>query len=153
MSSSRVVAGPSVAAAASVATGAGAATTGAATTAGAAATFLLDFLVSTTAGATAATTGAGVGAGAATSSVFLATRFLAGAEELEAEFIILVPVEELEDILRTESWNVRLSGQFFSNFHQNLIPGHTDLLLFFEIREVPAVIPSQMKKCVKKFIF
>jgi hypothetical protein len=56
-------------------------------------------LVSVAAGA--ATTGTGAGAATGASSVFLATRFLAGAEATGAEFIIPVPVEEFISIKRT----------------------------------------------------
>ncbi len=138
MSSSRVVAGAS-GAAASVATGA--ATTGATGATGAAATFLAAFLVSVAAGA--ATTGA-TGAGAATgaSSVFLATRFLAGAVEVEAEFIIPVPVEEFISNKRTESWKVRELRQFLEKNQSISVSSRTDLLLFFEIGCMNAVIPS-----------
>jgi hypothetical protein len=75
----------------------------------------------------------------------LATRFFAatGTEELGVDIIILLPVEVLEDILRTECCKARVCRQFLVNFHQNLFLGHTDLLLFFEIRELPAVNPSR----------
>lgn len=108
-SSSRVVAG-AAATSATAATGAAAtgteteaeaAATGA-TAAGAAALRAAVFLTSAT-GAAGAGAGAATGATAAgaTSSVFLATRLGLAAEEVEAEFIILVPVEEFISIKRT----------------------------------------------------
>jgi hypothetical protein len=105
-SSSRVVAG-AAAASATAATGAEATgTAGAATGAAAGAAAVaadLRAAVFFTSAAGAAGAGAATGAGVATgaSSVFLATRLGLAAEEVEAEFIILVPVEEFISIKRT----------------------------------------------------
>jgi hypothetical protein len=69
------------------------------------------FLASTGAGAATAT-GAGT---AATSTVsFLATRFVATLETAGVEFIVLVPVEELEDILRTTNFFMSSLAQIFT---------------------------------------
>lgn len=119
--------------AASAGTTAGAAaagaTTGAATTATGSAlatAFLTGFLAST-AGAGAATA---IGAGTtATSTSFLATRFVATLATAGVEFIVLVPVEELEDILRTSIF-------FMSCLAQIFIFAFTFLLKFpFEIKK------------------
>jgi hypothetical protein len=73
----------------------------------------------------------------------LATRFLAGAVEVEAaEFIIPVPVEEFISNKRTERETVRLFRQFLGKSHSISGFSHMILLLFFEIRAVYAVIPS-----------
>jgi hypothetical protein len=73
----------------------------------------------------------------------LATRFLAGALELEAaEFIIPVPVEEFISNKRTERNQVRLFRQFLGKSHSISVSSHMDFVLFFEIRGRYAVHPS-----------
>jgi hypothetical protein len=67
------------------------------------------FLASTGAGAATAT-GAGT---TATSTSFLATRFVATFVVAGVEFIVLVPVEELEDILRTTIFFMSHLAQIF----------------------------------------
>jgi hypothetical protein len=110
-------------------TTAGAATTGAAATGSAlAAAFLATtFLVSTGAGAGAAT---GAGTTATSTVSFLATRFVATFATAGVEFIVLVPVEELEDILRTTNF-------FMSHHAQIFIFAFTFFLKF----------PFKIKKC------
>jgi hypothetical protein len=90
----------------------------------------------------AATTGTGAGAATGASSVFLATRFLAGAEATGAEFIIPVPVEEFISNKRTERWKVRELRQFLEKNQSISVSSRTDLLLFFEIGYTNAVLPS-----------
>jgi hypothetical protein len=97
---------------ADAATTAGAATTGAAATGSALAPAFLatTFLASTGAGAGAAT---GAGTTATSTVSFLATRFVATLVVAGVEFIVLVPVEELEDILRTTIFFMSSPAQIF----------------------------------------
>ena len=116
ISSPTVWTGSSAAASAGTATDAattGAATTGAATTASAlAAAFLATtFLASTGAGAATAT---GAGTTATSTVSFLATRLVVTLVVTGVEFIVLVPVEELEDILRTTIFFMIRLAQIFT---------------------------------------
>jgi hypothetical protein len=69
-------------------------------------------LASTATGAATAT-GAGTTATATSTVSFLATRFVATLVVTGVEFIVLVPVEELEDILRTTIFFMISLAQIF----------------------------------------
>ena len=121
---------------AEAATTAGAATTGAATTASAltAAFLATTFLASTGAGAATAT-GAGTTATATSTVSFLATRFVATLVA-GVEFIVLVPVEELEDILRTTIFFMIRLAQIFTfafTFLLKIAPKIKKYSFFFEV--------------------
>ena len=104
----------SVGTTADAATTAGTARTGAAATGSALATaFLTAFLASTATGAATAT-GAGTTATATSTVSFLATRLVATLAAAGVEFIVLVPVEELEDILRTTIFFMSHLAQIFT---------------------------------------
>ena len=117
-----------------------AATTGAATTASALATAFLatTFLASTGAGAATAT-GAGTTATATSTVSFLATRFVATLVVTGVEFIVLVPVEELEDILRTTIFFMIRLAQIFIfafTFLLKFPPRIKKYSFFFEVDHV-----------------
>ena len=126
----------SVGTTADAATTAGTATTGAAATGSALATaFLTAFLASTATGAATAT-GAGTTATATSTVSFLATRLVATLVVAGVEFIVLVPVEELEDILRTTIFSMIHLAQIFIfafTFSLKFLFGIKKRTFFFEV--------------------
>ena len=140
ISSPTVWTGSSAATSAGTTAGA-AATTGTATTATGSAlatAFLTAFLASTAIGAATAT-GAGTTATATSTVSFLATRLVATLATAGVEFIVLVPVEELEDILRTTIFFMIRLAQIFIfafTFLLKFPPRIKKYSFFFEVDQV-----------------